>query len=60
MVDFLDNMKVTQDNVAVTENGAIGYKTSGKDLTDFFFKVSSFRSKTDKEGLRRQWRTSWN
>ena len=52
MVDFLDNMKATQDNVAVTENGAIGYKSTGKDLTDFFFKVSSFRSMKDADVIK--------
>lgn len=27
----------------LTENGALGYKTTGKELVDFFFKVSSYR-----------------
>ena len=52
MVDFLDNMKATQDNVAVTENGAIGFKSTGKDLTDFFFKVSSFRHMKDEDVIK--------
>ena len=34
-------------NVSVTENGALGYKTTGKDLLDFNFKVASYRTKSD-------------
>ena len=47
MSDFYSNLKQTQDNVSITENGAVGYKSSGKVLTDFFFKVSSFRNVED-------------
>ena len=48
-MDFYSHLKQTQDNVSITENGAIGYKTTGKELTDFFFKVSSFRNLKDIE-----------
>lgn len=48
MQDFLDQMKATlmgEDyNVSVTENGAVGYKTTGKALLDMNFMVSSMRS----------------
>lgn len=36
-------------NVSLTENGAIGYKTSGSALLDLNFGVASFRHKTDSE-----------
>ena len=36
-------------NVSVTENGALGYKTTGKDLLDFNFKVASYRTKSDED-----------
>ena len=51
-MDFLDSMKTAQDNISVTENGAVGYRTSGKELIDFFFKVSSFRNMKDKEVIK--------
>lgn len=35
--------------MSVTENGAVGYATSGKNLVDMFFKVSSYRNLSDKE-----------
>lgn len=38
--NILDN----EYNTSVTENGALGYKTSGKALVDLNFAVSSFRS----------------
>ena len=31
-------------NVSVTENGAVGYKTTGKPLLDMNFKISSYSS----------------
>ena len=38
-------------NVSITENGAVGYKTTGKAILDFNFKVASYRSKSEKEIL---------
>ena len=35
--------------VSITENGAIGFKTSGKALLDINFGVSSLRGKSDAE-----------
>lgn len=37
------------DEVAITENGAIGFKTTGKSLLDLNFSLSSLRSKTEEE-----------
>ena len=53
MENFLNQLKNTLDNssanVSVTENGAVGYKTSGKALLDLNFAVSSLRSMGDAE-----------
>ena len=38
-------------NVSITENGAVGYKTTGKAILDFNFKIASYRSKSEKEIL---------
>ena len=51
-MSFLNNMKKTLDdtyNVSITENGAVGYRTTGKELLDMNFQITSFRNKTDKE-----------
>ena len=50
MSNFMDNMKGTLNNeynVSVTENGAVGYRTSGKALLDLNFSVASLRHCTD-------------
>jgi hypothetical protein len=39
---------LNKENV-LTENGAIAYKTSGKALVDFNFKMSSYRNSSEKE-----------
>ncbi len=48
MADFMDLLKGTtdrvQNNISVTENGAIGYKTTGKALLDCNFMLSSMRN----------------
>lgn len=52
MSDFFGKMKETLDdeyNVSVTENGAIGYRTSGKELLDLNFSVASLRKCSDIE-----------
>jgi len=36
-------------NVSVTENGAVGYRTTGKELLDLNFAVASLRSMSDEE-----------
>ena len=43
---FMKNLKNTLDekfNVSITENGAIGYRSSGKELVDLNFAISSMR-----------------
>ena len=50
---FLDNVQkvLAQENpnVSVTENGAIGYETTGKALLDLNFALSSMRNMSDNE-----------
>ena len=51
-MSFVDKMKETLNeeyNVSVTENGAVGYRTTGKELLDFNFKIASYRSKSEVE-----------
>ena len=51
--DFMQSMKKTLDeiynNFSITENGAIGYKTTGHTLLDMNFAVASYRSKSPNE-----------
>ena len=47
---FMNAMKETLNedmNISVTENGAIGYRTSGKELLDLNFAVASLRSASE-------------
>lgn len=49
MDNFMKNLKRTigEDfNESVTENGAVGYRTTGKELLDLNFAVSSMRNET--------------
>ncbi|MDD5022439.1 MAG: DUF2828 family protein, partial [Endomicrobiaceae bacterium] len=49
---FINNIKKTLDdeyNYSVTENGALGYRTTGKELLDLNFSVASLRSATEDE-----------
>lgn len=49
---FMTSMKETLDedyNVSITENGAVGYATSGKNLLDLNFATSSLRRKSESE-----------
>lgn len=52
-LNFTEAVKETLNelpyNVSITENGAIGYKSSGRALVDINYMTSSLRSKTDKE-----------
>lgn len=55
-MDFMSNLKKTlgeEFNVSVTENGAIGYRTSGKELLDINFAVSSLRNETETQVQKR-------
>lgn len=47
-MSFMKNLE-DEMNVSVTENGALGYKTTGKALLDFNFKVATYREKSDNE-----------
>ena len=49
---FMNDLKETLNeefNESITENGAIGYRTTGKELLDINFMVSSMRNMTDKQ-----------
>lgn len=51
-MNFMDNMKEVlgeEFNESVTENGAVGYKTTGKEIVDFNYKIASYRSKKENE-----------
>ena len=49
-MSFMSNLKTTLDenSFSVTENGALGFSTSGRKLLDLNFAVTSFRNKPDK------------
>lgn len=49
-MDFMKSLKEELDNrTQLTENGAVGYVTTGKALLDLNFSVSSLRNKSEKE-----------
>ena len=49
-MDFVKEIKNTLDNEkALTENGAVGYRTTGKELLDLNFAVTSLRSASEPE-----------
>lgn len=51
-MSFLEGMEkvLNEDfNTSTTENGAVGYRTTGTALLDFNFKVSSYRNKSEFE-----------
>jgi len=50
-MNFMDNLKTTLDETSysVTENGALGFSTSGSKLLDLNFGVTSFRNKSEKD-----------
>lgn len=41
------------NNISVTENGAVGYRTTGKSLLDINFAVASLRSASEQDIIRR-------
>ena len=52
MKSFLNNLVKTlneEANVSYTENGALGYRQSGKALLDMNFRVSSYRNKSEED-----------
>lgn len=51
-MSFLKNLEdnLLEDwNVSVTENGAVGYKTTGRPMLDMNFKISSYRNMSEME-----------
>lgn len=55
-MSFMHAMKSTLNNefnVSVTENGAVGYRTTGKELLDLNFAVASLRSMSDDQIVNR-------
>lgn len=55
-MEFMNAVKRTMDNeynVSVTENGAVGYRTTGKELLDLNFAVASLRKMSDEEVAKR-------
>lgn len=52
-MSFLENMEkevLGEDyNESFTENGAKGFKTTGKEILDMNFKISSYRNMSEKE-----------
>lgn len=54
MKNFMEDLseeivKNVEFNSSITENGAIGYRTTGKALLDMNFKISSYRNLSDEE-----------
>lgn len=55
-MSFMNAVRQTLNNeynVSITENGAVGYKTTGKELLDLNFAVASLRKMTDAEVAKR-------
>lgn len=55
-MEFMNAVRQTLDNeynVSITENGAIGYRTTGKELLDLNFAVASLRKMSDEEVAKR-------
>lgn len=51
-MEFMSAVRQTLNNelnVSVTENGAIGYRTTGKELLDLNFSIASLRKMSDQE-----------
>lgn len=49
---FMDNLKETLNedfNVSITENGAVGYRTTGKELLDMNFAITSMRKMNEQQ-----------
>lgn len=49
-MNFMENLNNELNNrTQLTENGAVGYKTTGKKLLDLNFSITSLRNKSEKE-----------
>lgn len=56
MMNFINRLQsrmLEEGNVSVTENGAVGYRTTGKALVDMNFAVSSMRSMEEEQIINR-------
>lgn len=50
MSNFMSAVKTTLDGApAITENGAVGYRTTGRKLLDLNFAVASLRSASEQD-----------
>ena len=58
-VDKLQDTLEESQNVSITENGAVGYRTTGKALLDLNWQVSSLRSAGD-DTVIQLFRKAWN
>lgn len=52
MFDLIKEESKKQNNLTTTENGAIGYKTTGSALVDINYKVSSLRNSSEEEVIK--------
>ena len=55
-MEFMNAVRQTLNNeynVSITENGAVGYRTTGKELLDLNFAIASLRKMTDAEVAKR-------
>ena len=55
-MEFMNAVRQTLNNefnVSVTENGAVGYRTTGKNLLDLNFAIASLRKMSDEEVAKR-------
>ena len=53
-MEFMNALKGTlNDRPSITENGAVGYRTTGKELLDLNFAVASLRHMSDEEVVNR-------
>ena len=44
-MSFINELEKNIENISITENGAVGFKTTNKTLLDMNFKISSYRNK---------------
>lgn len=53
---FMNNLQAVlgeEYNTSITENGAVGYRTTGKELLDLNFSISSLRNMSEEEVIKR-------
>ena len=54
IMSFMEKLHIViNDNKKLTENGAVGYETTGKSLVDLNFAVASLRNETEKKIINR-------